>query len=189
MCGEDSNSAVEIGTQALPGAAVGEDTLYHASTSVYAAGVTLCGRARVVPDANVWIEEEFERSGGGRSSSRLDAFFAGADGADCVKFLVAQRGYDNEPIHLYRVVMPASARHPMALIDAARRNRGRPDALRKIVEEYWQPTRDWRFWEYLGQSMRVVEKLDLPSTVMLAGASHRYGLDRDLAARLWPVQG
>jgi hypothetical protein len=74
----------------------------------------------------------------------------------------------------------------MALIDAARRNRGRPDALRELVEEYWQPTRGWRFWEYLGRSITVVEKLDLPSTVMLAGAFHRYNLDRDLAARLWP---
>lgn len=186
MCSEDSNCAGETAAQPLPCATVGENTLYHASTSVYAAGVTLCGRARVVPDANVWIEEEFERSRGGGSSSRLDALFAGANGADCVKFLVAQQGYDNEPVHLYRVEMPASVRHPMALIDAARRNWGRPDALRDIVEEYWQPTRIWRFWEYLGQSMTVVEELDLPSTVMLAGASHRYNLDHDLAAQFWP---
>ena len=122
----------------------------------------------------------------GRSSSRLDALFAGADGADCVKFLVAQRGYDHKPIHLYRVEMPAPAPHPMALIDAARRNRGRVDALGEIVEEYWEPIRAWRFWEYLGCAMTVVEKLELPSAVMLAGASHRNGLDRDLAARLWP---
>jgi hypothetical protein len=186
MCGEDANGAVEAAAQALPGAAAGEDTLCHASTSVYAAGVTVCGRARVVPAANVWIEEEFERLRGRRCSSRLDALFAGADGADCVKFLLPQRGYDNEPMHLYRVEMPMSAGHPMALIDAARRNRGRPDVLREIVEEYWQPTRGWRFREYLGQRMTVVEELDLPSAVMLAGASHRYGLDRDLAARLWP---
>jgi len=185
MCGEVTNGVIEIAAQALPGAVAGEDALYHASLSVYAVGLTLCGRARVVHDANVWIEEEFERSRAGRSSSRLDALFAGADGADCVKFLMVQRGYDNEPIHLYRVGMPAAARHPMALIDAAGRNRGRPEALREIVEEYWQPTRGWRFWEYLGQTMTVVEKLEIPSAVMLAGASNRYGLDRELAVRLW----
>ena len=170
----------------IPCGAAPNPTLYHASVTLYAAGATLRGEARNVPEANGWIEEEFERHRAGRSASRLDALFAGVDAADCVRFLRAQRRYDNTPIHVYRVEMAVSGRHPMALVDAVRRNRDCPDALREIIEEYWQPTREWRFWEHLGQVMTVVEELELPNAAMLAGAAHRYDLDRRRAAQLWP---
>lgn len=179
---EDCNG----GAEATPREAALNTTLCHASVTLYVPGATLHGQARPVPNANAWIEEEFERHRGGRSVSRLDALFAGANGADCVRFLRAQIDYDNTPVHLYRVEMAVSGRHPMALIDAVRRNRDRPDAVRAIVEEYWQPTREWMFWEFLGRSMTVVEKLALPDTLTLAGASHRYGVDRQLSAQLWP---
>lgn len=42
--------------------------------------VTLVGQARAVPDANVRIEEEFERSRGGRSVARGNALLQGAMG-------------------------------------------------------------------------------------------------------------
>lgn len=137
-------------------------------------------------EANRLVEEEFERRRRGRSLSRLTALFAGADAADCVQFLRAQRDYDNVPVHLYRVDMPVSGHHPMALVDAVRRKAGHTNIIDKIVEEYWQPTLKWRFWEYLGQTMTVVEELPLPDTIMMAGAFHRYITDRDLAVRRWP---
>jgi len=34
--------------------------------------------------------------------------------------------------------------------------------------------------------MTVVAELDLPNTIMLAGAAYRYNVDRELTARLWP---
>ncbi len=160
--------------------------LYHASGRVLEVGITLPSEVRAVADANAWIEEEFERYRGGRSVSRRETLFAAGNDADCVKYLKAQQDYDGRPVYVYRAAMPSPQRHPMALADRLRRNKGNDQRLSEIAKEYWQPTQAWQFWEYLDGSMTVIEKLDLPEFGALAGASQRYLADFDLAARLWP---
>jgi|ADurb_H2B_01_Slu_FD_contig_31_1272183_length_925_multi_11_in_0_out_0_2 hypothetical protein len=34
--------------------------LYHASMALHENGTVLCGKARCIPAANAWIEDEFE---------------------------------------------------------------------------------------------------------------------------------
>jgi hypothetical protein len=74
----------------------------------------------------------------------------------------------------------------MALVDAVRRKVGCANIIQEIVEEYWHPAIEWRFYEQLGQTMTIVEELPLPDAQMLAGAAHRYNTDRELAVQRWP---
>jgi hypothetical protein len=184
--GEASTVVRDIVGGALAERAGCEVSLYHASPEVFEPGLTLREERRAILESNVWIEEEFERLRRGRSVPRCEARFAMASGADCVRYLRAQQDYENRPMYLYRVKMQSPQRHPMALVDAARRNREHQDRLREIVGEYWCPTRAWQFWEYLDRTMTILENLSLPDAAMVAGAAHRYNGDYDLAARIWP---
>ncbi len=166
-------------------------TLYHASTEEYDLGDVISGEDRQVPENKAWIEDVFEQYRPNGLVSRRCALFAGRNGADCVKYLKTQRDYDGTPIHLYRVEMEASGPHPMALIGAVeKRGHEHPDVL-NIVKEYWQPTptHQWCVYEYLGQNMKVVKKLRIPTNseklrMMLLKAGVRYRKDYDSAETL-----
>ena len=160
--------------------------LYHASLALHANGTVLLSKARSILDANAWIEDAFERGRAGRSVSRTRAMFATGDPADSIKYPKLQQNFGSQPIYLYRVDMPSPHRHPMALVDAVKRNQAEPNRLMEIVEEYWQSSRTWLFWEYLDCSMTIIETLCEPDFTMVAGAGHRYLADRNLAERLWP---
>jgi len=58
------------------------------------------------------------------------------------------------------------------------------DIAAALAAEYWNPTRDWKFWEYIGPQMTVLDQLDWPGTIEHTIALQLYGTDRKLAKEL-----
>ena len=52
--------------------------------------------------------------------------------------------------HCYEIEMDAKGEFPMVLTGRMIAHRNNAEILRAIAEEYWRPTRDWNFYEYIG---------------------------------------
>jgi hypothetical protein len=81
------------------------------------------------------------------------------------------------------------AKLPMALVARAERALETKDgALEAIASAYWTPDSGWEFWEYLGDSMEVLENMPAPTDDVEKGASRwHYQVDFQRARKLWPA--
>jgi hypothetical protein len=158
--------------------------LYHASTRIYAPGTRLTSRPRELSPDRIEAERVLAAYAPADARSRLSALFASDSAAFSARYLTSEL-VEGENKYLYRIHVPAASRHPMALVDIA--VHAADESVRAAVaREYWHPTREWQCWEYLCSELEIVEEVPWPDLAMLAGASFRYGADREEARRLRP---
>jgi hypothetical protein len=161
------------------------DIFYHASNHRLEIGNAFRNGERLIPDSqDRQVEDILEKFRGGRSVSRLNAFFVTKNESDCAIYLKNQ-GYMGS-ILIYKVRLLASCYHPMVLVDRIKMHLGNDEILKQIAEGYWHPSQDWKYFEFLSDSMEILEEVAVPNNDMLSGAKFRYGSDRDLAQRIWP---
>lgn len=107
-------------------------------------------------------EERLQRYRPDGAQSRLRTQYAFGAVGDCRLFGETQ--YRNTELHYYRVRMPHPTKVPMVLVDVVKRVDGRnEEEIRRLAEEYWQPTLPWEVWEYLDEEMEIVEEVPAPS--------------------------
>lgn len=87
--------------------------------------------------------------------SRKKCIYAFDTLAHCAVFI----GENNKDINFYMVELNSENPHPMCLTDAIRK--ATSIRMQNIMkEEYWHPTREWKFNEYLGTEMTILEKIE-----------------------------
>lgn len=97
----------------------------------------------------------------------------------------------SESIHVYEVELAVSEPHPMALVDRIRSiSLKNTPIVQEIVSEYWNPTKDWRFLEYITNSVRITRELETTSISLVdrTVAFMTYQRDYKMAKDLWPNQ-
>lgn len=93
--------------------------------------------------------------------------------------------FNNDPgLHCYMVKMDAHGGFPMVLTDKMRRVGQNYDRIRDVINEYWHPTREWQYNEYLGESMVIINEIT-PDRRSRTGAMMLYNDDRAIADRLF----
>ena len=63
--------------------------------------------------------------------------------------------------HCYEIEMDAKGGFPMVLTGRMIAHRNNAEILRAIAEEYWRPTRDWKYYEYIGNEMTIISEVNL----------------------------
>ncbi len=69
---------------------------------------------------------------------------------------------DREPDvtdHCYEIEMDAIGGFPMVLTGRMIAHRNNAEILRAIAEEYWRPTKDWKYYEYIGNEMTIISEV------------------------------
>ncbi len=56
--------------------------------------------------------------------------------------------------------------------------------IQAVVGEYWDPHRDWVFWEYFGPTFTVVEEMPPAGVIDTYGFNLKYDKDIDLGRSL-----
>lgn len=93
--------------------------------------------------------------------------------------------FNNKPdSHCYLVDMDAYGGFPMVLTDKMRRVGQNYERLGELVKEYWHPTREWLFNEYLGEKMIIIEDIT-PQKMLGIVSKMQYNCDREMADRLF----
>jgi hypothetical protein len=166
---------------------------YHASRTVHPVGHVI-----VVPPGHdalayqlslqlgsKWRDDALEATRNGRASARQRAVYAANTPGNAAYFLMVQPNLENKPLRLYEVSLPHQSPSPMALIGYIDGRGTGFSALAACVEEYWTPTKDWEFLEYVVPAMTVVADLGVIDEMEIYTAQAAYENDRQRAREIW----
>jgi hypothetical protein len=168
--------------------------LFHVSDREYSALERLSPlngssdfQRRQMTNADGWLEELFEDRRPVDRVSRIGARFACGTLGECAVFALAEPRYksDHTMPRYYRVRCLTLTRAPMALVGIAFRHKG-TDKLNEIVDEYWQPKKDWNYWEFLCSDLEIIERVEVPPARDIEEAREAYAVAWGCARRLWP---
>ena len=68
--------------------------------------------------------------------------------------------FNNDPIlHCYEVEMEAHGGYPMVLTDKLRKVGKEYHRLDDLINEYWHPSKQWHFNEFIGESMVIISDI------------------------------
>ena len=72
----------------------------------------------------------------------------------------------------------------MALVDQIAKALSARDQRRAelLADEYWTPTQEWRFWEYLSKEMKGLGSEPWPDMIRMVTAGAAYDADRNECA-------
>ncbi|MDR1201382.1 MAG: hypothetical protein LBL58_07115 [Tannerellaceae bacterium] len=106
---------------------------------------------------NSWINDFLDETKPAEEPPRRKCIYSFSLLRHCAAY-IGQRE-DATEYNFYKIEINAQAAHPMCLTDVIRKapNTGLRTKLRS---EYWHPTKKWRFKEFLGTEMVILEKIE-----------------------------
>jgi len=150
--------------------------LYHISSHVLELGAQpIINRPRTKKGEREEKENNLEHYRPHDKPSRKTSYFAFGNIADAISFADAEESLQKGRRNLYKVEMYVEHRAPMALASAARSTHPQLEAL---VREYWNPTKPWHMWEYLGSFVNVLAHLDEPTEEIASAGLSRMTQDK-----------
>jgi len=140
--------------------------LYHVSSKLYNIGQTISSedfgdtteyyQRKILENLN-WIDDYLDTLRPGNVPPRRNSVFAFGHLKHCVAFC-RKRDYN-----YYKVEMNVNDSYPMCLTDALKVSED-PKVMAEIGIEYWFPTKNWSFLEFLSPSMTILDIVtDIPA--------------------------
>jgi len=136
---------------------------FHASRNVYQIGDVI--RVPVGEQSHAfklslelgmqWREEALENARNDRANSRRSAVYAADTLGNAARFLVSQPDEKGRPVLGYEVEITHQTPSPMVLIGYIGAHGPAFPSLSACMEEYWTPTKKWRFLEFVCPSLTV----------------------------------
>ena len=120
--------------------------------------------------------------------SRLSSWFAFDKAEFAAVYLTIERNRlapDQKPVEetgfIYAVEMTKFSRHPMILVDAIAKkvSTGNRQYADKLAAEYWNPTQNWKFWEYISPEIVFVERTSWPDPMLIEQAYLAYTISEN----------
>lgn|SRR5574337_556406 len=152
--------------------------LFHATLREFSAGeiVSATSQGGFYPEVIALLESRRPIN----LPSRSTCVFASDKAVASTRFLLGQ-GAKLEDVKLYRVEMNLHHRAPFRVIHELDKRVKASGAVDALVSEYWNPQREWAFWEYFGPSLKVIEESPHVSQMDLYAFDIKYGHDVDLS--------
>lgn len=133
--------------------------LYHASIKVFSIGDEIKSGA-----ASSFYEEATDAMDSSRpenAPARKTALFS-ADSAEFALYFMLKQRICKSEINLYRVKVKDPWKTVFSITHVIHRRIEQRKNISSLVSEYWSPTKDWQFFEYLSPSFMVIDKMDHP---------------------------
>ncbi len=131
--------------------------LYHASRKVFSIGDEIKSGA-----VSSFYEEATDAMDAGRpenAPARRTALYS-ADSAEFAFYFMLKQGVCKSEINLYRVKVKDPWKAAFSITHVIHRRIEQRKNINSLVSEYWSPTKDWQFYEYLSTSFIVIDKMD-----------------------------
>lgn len=113
---------------------------------------------------------------------RTNCIYAFETLADCSLYGCSQ--HKDRTVHYYRVMMQNATKVPMVLVDQIRKQENPTHAqIERMAQEYWQPSMNWHYWEYITDTTQIIENVKPLSmdSFEVIGAQGSYIDDNNLA--------
>lgn len=162
-------------------------TLYHVSCKKYEVGDVLkspvSGQTEYYKSAITkglnWIDDYLDTIRPDGYPERKSALYAFDCIANCFAF---KKNKCSDTVNYYIVKMLNPVSCPMCLTDKLIKDSNSHNL--KIGQEYWNPTMDWKFLEYLSNEMEILEILNNPTFNDKIIGQNNYQNDYDLKETL-----
>jgi len=164
--------------------------LYHVSFREYTEGQTYTApnpigyHLRSIQRNEGWINEILDEQRPEGYPSRIASFYACSEVVNCQAFIGNKKIEGRNPIY-YKVEMDCVLGFPMVLIDKMRKLGQESDLLGACISEYWSPTREWMYLEFLSPSMTILEVLLFPESLLANKGRMNYNADFEFAKQLF----
>ncbi len=141
-----------------------ELVLYHITCKEYPIGKvpTLEGESfyhqSTQNDERAWINQFLDTRKNVENPSRKKAFYA-CDNINNCKALKSTVAKPNCTPRIYKVKMIYPSTSPMALVTHLMKLGQNHEHNNNVANEYWNPTFDWKFYEYLSEQMEIIEEV------------------------------
>lgn len=160
-------------------------TLFHITDKVYEIGTSISsndfGEACFYHQNNpvhIWINDVLDARRDADCPPRKRCIYAFDKPGHCLAF-------NNNPVlHCYQIEMEAHGGYPMVLTDKLRRVGENYNRLDDLIDEYWHPTKQWKYNEFLGESMVVIGEIK-PNKILGIASKMSYDDDRTMADQLF----
>ena len=164
--------------------------LYHVSFREYTAGQTYSApnptgyHVRSIQRNEGWINVTLDEQSPNGYPLRVASFYTCSVLENCQAFIGTKTIDDQKPI-FYKVEMDCYLGFPMVLIDRMRKLGQASGLIDACISEYWAPTHEWKYLEYLSPSMTIIEVLQVPESLMANRGRMNYNADFEIANRLF----
>lgn len=162
--------------------------LFHVSFREYEVGNTYTApnpngyHQRAIANGDDWINTYLDDNKPNDFPSRISSFYACDEIENCQAFIGNKTINGLQPTY-YKVEMNCETGFPMVLTDAIKKNGQNSSHLENCSNEYWSPTGEWKYKEFLSPEMIILEILPSPDTILANKGRINYIADLERAKR------
>lgn len=131
-----------------------------------------------------WVNDFLDKKKPIGAPSRIRAYYACDTIGNCIGY-GRNKKCENVGPFLYKVTMKNPRKVPMSLVNTILRKRDGNVLNDQIANEYWTPEREWKYYEYLSEEMKIIERLEILQEYYQNNASMLIGMDQDLAKTIF----
>lgn len=159
--------------------------LYHVSCKEYEIGKKFTSKIstqyhlKKIANGEGWVDlklNEFKPEG---APNRDQCFYAFDSLANCFAYIDSEKCSGGGPYY-YEVKMINPIAAPMSLNNIILKKGEESDEIESIANEYWNPTLNWKFIEYLSIEMEIIATVDSPVLMEKISGKNNYDLDYEL---------
>lgn len=134
--------------------------LFHASKRIFSIG-------EVVPSGNISTfypvaSNEMDGRKPNDAPSRRTALFC-ADSEEFAVYFLKMEKVPEDEINLYKVKVNTFHRAPFSITHVVEQKLNSGESVEALIEEYWNPNKEWNYYEYLVPEFEVIEILQKPA--------------------------
>jgi hypothetical protein len=167
--------------------------LYHTSKCKYKVGKIIEADGTptkyyqgLLDNGNGWIEDLFEEKKPSGIVSRKSCVFAFGNIIHCLKYNAIASIKEKGEIFYYEVEMNCAAGYPMVLTGHLYKKGKEYSKKFEIINEYWNPTKTWKYLEYIALKMEIKKFIPEPEFKFPYEYYYDYQDDEDLVGKIWP---
>ncbi len=164
--------------------------LYHASLKEFEVG-----RSYVANDLTpyfienktnnkAWVDLVLNEHKPIDAPDRQRTFFCCDSIENCYAFISAQYPNQIDQINYYKVEMDNPAKGVISLTNLLLKVGENDINVQNIANEYWNQTKEWRYFEYMSQEMKFLERLNAPDTLQKSNGKNNYFHDYELCKQI-----
>jgi hypothetical protein len=138
--------------------------LYHITCKAYPIGKVpiLEGESfyylSTLKDGRAWINEFLDSQKSNKMPSRKKAFYA-CDSINNCKILKNTVAKLHCTPKIYKVSMTNPSKSPISLVNHLFKLGKDHRIVNDVAKEYWNPTQNWKFYEYLSEEMEIIQEV------------------------------
>lgn len=134
-----------------------------------------------------WVDDFLNLKRPSSAPLRHQTFYSFDSLANCHRY-IKSINHSNKIVYYYKIEMQNPFKAPMCLTDLILKSRNQSPLIDKIANEYWHPTLNWKFYEYLSNEMLIVEDIREPDFLAKIQGDSNYNFDIDLRKKYFAIQ-